>query len=114
MLECLIALAILAVALMAGLRVAATTAHSTQTLRDHSLASWVAQNQLALLRAQQGWPAFGRSDGEAVQAGRTFRWEQTVQPTPNPLFRRVEVLIFEVDGSSPLANLSGFVVRPLR
>jgi len=114
LLECLIALAILAVALMAGLRAAGTTTHSAYALRDHSLASWVAQNQLALLRAEQTWPALGRSEGEAVQAGRTFRWEQTVQPTPNPLFRRVEVLIFEADASAPLASLSGFVVRPLR
>ncbi len=114
LLECLIALAILAVALTAALRAAGTTAQSSYALRDHSLASWVAQNQLALLRAEQTWPALGRSDGEAVQAGRKFAWQQTVAPTPNPLFRRVEIQVLSADDATPLASMSGFVARPLR
>lgn len=114
LLECLIALAILAVALTAALRAAGATAQSAQALRDHSLASWVAQNQLALLRAEQSWPALGRSDGEGTQAGQSFLWQQSVEPTPNPLFRRVEVQVFAADGATPLASMSGFVARPLR
>ncbi len=114
LLECVVALAIIAVALMAALR---STGNSTQTalaLREHTLAQWAAQNHLALLRAEQGWPAIGRSQLETTQGGRSFNLVQTVERTPNPLFRRVEVQVLAADSGTPLTSLSGFAVRPLR
>mgnify|MGYP002619572512 CR=1 FL=1 len=114
LLECLVALAILAVAMTAALRAMGSTAQSTATVREHTLASWVAQNRLAELRALEAWPAVGNSQGRAVQAGRQYVWRERIERTPNPLFRRVEIQVFEAGGEVPLATLSGFVVRPLR
>lgn len=114
LLECLVALAILAVALTAALRALGSSAHSTANLREHTLASWVAQNRLAELRATGAFPPLGASDGEAQQAGRSYRWRETVERTPNPLFRRVKVRVFEPGSDRPLASAEGFVVRPLR
>ena len=114
LLECLVALAIIAVALSAALRSMGSSAQTTLALREHTLAQWVAQNHLAQLRAEQAWPALGRSEGEALQAGQRFVWVQEVEPTPNPLFRRVEIRVLSEDGAQPLTTLSGFAVRPLR
>lgn len=114
LLECLVALAIIAVALMAALRSTGNSTQTTLTLRDHTLAQWVAQNQLALLRAEQGWPPIGRSETETVQGGQRFSAVQTVEPTPNPLFRRVEIQVNAAETGTPLTSLSGFAVRPLR
>lgn len=114
LLECLVALAILAVALTAALRAVGATAQSTAMVREHTLASWVAQNRLATLRATDAWPALGRNEGVSAQAGQRYVWRERVEPTPNPLFRKVKVRVFDAGGHTPLADATGFVVRPLR
>lgn len=114
LLETLVALAIVAIALSAALRALGGTAQSTAALRDHMLADWVAQNRLAELRARALWPDTGRSEGSAEQGRRRFVWRQTVSATPNALFRRVEVQVYDEAGSRPLAGFTGFVARPPR
>lgn len=114
LLECLVALAILAVALSSALRAVGSTAQSTQMLRDHTLASWVAQNRIAELRATGAFPPIGSNEGQAAQAGQRFVWRENIERTPNPLFRKVEVQVFDALDDRPLASASGFVVRPLR
>lgn len=114
LLECLVALAIIAVALTAALHSSAHSAHSAFALREHVLAQWVAQNQLAQIRATESWPPIGISEGATEQAGQHFRWVQAVEPTPNPLFRRIEIRVFAVASGQPVTHLSGFAVRPLR
>ena len=114
LLECLVALAILAVALSAALRAVGSTAQSAATLREHTLGSWVAHNRLAELRASGVFPALGVQQGEAMQAGRLYRWRQTTERTPNPLFRKVEIRVFDAAQETPLTQVSAFMVRPLR
>lgn len=113
LLEVLVALAILAVALAAGLRALSSSTLSAEGLRERMLADWVAQNRLAELRASGEFPDFGVLEGEAEQAGRRYRWHQHTQPTPNALFRRIDLQVSDRDGQ-PLASLSGYAVRPLR
>lgn len=114
MLECLVALAIIAVALVSALRAVGNTARSATLLREGTLAGWVAQNRIAELRASAAWPPVGRNEGTADQAGRSYVWRESVEATPNPLFRKIQVRVFDAAGSTPLAEFSGFMVRPLR
>jgi general secretion pathway protein I len=113
LLECVVALAILAVAMTASLRAAGSVASSTDALKTRTLASWVAQNRLAELRATGAWPSLGQREGHAEQGGRGFAWRERVQPTPNPLFRRVDVQVFDQE-QRPLITMTGFLARPLR
>jgi general secretion pathway protein I len=114
LLETLVALAIVAIALVSALRAMGATAQSTAALREHTLASWVAQNRLAMHRATAAWPAIGEYRGEAEQARVKMRWEEKVSGTPNALFRRIDVRVLDARGERTLATLSGFAVRPLR
>ena len=114
LLETLIALAIVAIALISALRAMGATVQSTAALREHTLASWVAQNRLAMHRATAAWPAIGEYRGEAEQARVKMRWEEKVSATPNALFRRIDVRVLDARGERTLATLSGFAVRPLR
>ncbi len=82
--EILVALAILAVALAAGMRAVAQSADGATLLKQRTLALWVAQNRLAVAQLASPWPAPGLRDGEAVQAGARFVWRETVSGTPNP------------------------------
>ena len=117
LLETLVALMILAIALAAAFRALGLTTRAAADLRDRTLADWVADNRLAELRAMRAFPSPGSSEGEALQAGRHFRWREEVKSTPNPLFLRVDIRVFLAEAgsdSAALTRLSGFVVKPLR
>ena len=115
LLETLVALTILAIALTAAFRAMGVTAQSSAELRERLLGDWVAENRLAELRATRAWPQTGTNEGEAQQAGRTYRWREEVKNTPNPLFRRVDISVFSVDsGEHAVSRLSGYVAKPLQ
>ncbi len=110
LIEVLVALAILAVALSAGMRALAQTADGVGTLKARTLALWVAQNQLALAQLADPWPAQGTTTGVAQQAGVPLLWRETVTTTANPAFRKVEVFVSEPGAPDyALARLSGYV-----
>jgi general secretion pathway protein I len=108
--EILVALAILAVALAAGMRAVAQAADSATLLKQRTLALWVAQNRLAAAQLATPWPAQGTREGDAVQASTRFVWRETVADTPNPAFRRIDVVV--ADPAIPdyaLARLTGYL-----
>jgi len=79
-------------------------------LKQRTLALWVAQNRLAAAQLASPWPAPGSRDGEAVQAGARFVWRETVSGTPNPAFRKIEIVV--ADPGQPdyiLARLAGYL-----
>ncbi len=114
LIETLVALTIVAVALLSALRAMGATAQSTAALREHTLASWVAQNRLAMHRANATWPAIGEYRGDAEQARIKLRWEEKVSGTPNAHFRRIDIRVLDARAERTLATLSGFAVLPLR
>ena len=77
--EILVALAIVAVALAAGMRALAQAADGATALKARTLALWVAQNRLAAAQlADRLAAAPGARDGDATQAGARFVWRETV------------------------------------
>lgn len=114
LLETLIALSIVALALGAAMRAMGSTAAAAGSLREHTLATWVAKNHLAELRARQSWPPIGQRQGHSMMGGRSYPWTERVSGTPNPLFRRVLIEVGDADGGATLVRMDGFAVRPLR
>lgn len=113
LIEVLVALAIVAVALLAALRVAGQAANDTVDLRARLFAGWVAENRLAEHRARGAWLPTGKQDGTQSQGGIEFTWREEVVPTPNPSFRRIDIFVFSTPSETrSLAHLVGFVVNP--
>lgn len=112
LLEVLVALVVLATALSAAYRASGVAVQATEELRLRLLADVVANNRLAMLRADQAWPEIGHQEREERQGNEAFRWTQDVSPTPNSLFRRVDVRVFLVGSSHELARLTGFATAP--
>ncbi len=111
--EILVALAILAIALTAGMRALAQAADSASALKGRTLALWVAQNRLAAAQVSKPWPAIGSYGGEASQAGTQFVWKSVVSTTPNPAFRRIDITVAEPAAPDyALAKLTGFLGNP--
>ena len=109
LIEVLVALAIVAVALMAGLQASAGLTRNAQRQADILLAQLCAENELVKIRLLRQMPAIGDSAQSCEQAGRSFTAAVIVRPTPNPSFRRVDAQV--LDGSSPVLRLSTFVGR---
>jgi general secretion pathway protein I len=107
--EVLVALAIVAIALAAGLQ--ATSALTTNAERQSSvlLAHVCAENELVKTRLAQQIPDIGDSSVTCVQAGRSFAVAVSVRPTPNPSFRRVDAQVSDQAGA--VLRLSTIVGR---
>jgi general secretion pathway protein I len=104
---------VLAVALAAGMRAVAQSADGATLLKQRTLALWVAQNRLAVAQLESPWPALGLRDGDAEQAGARFVWRETVSGTPNPAFRKIEIVVAgRGEPGYVLARLSGYLGQP--
>lgn len=93
LIEVLVALAIVAVTLGAGIKAAGALTDNAQRLAEVSAAQWCADNQLTGLRLARQFPGVGDGDFVCEQLGRTYRGKLVVRPTPNPNFRRVDAQV---------------------
>jgi len=109
LIEVLVALAIVAIALVAGLRASAALAGNAQRQSDVLLAHICAENQLVALKLARQLPPVGDSDQACQQAGQDFLVRLHVATTPNPNFRRVDAQVFT--GDAPVLRLSTVMGR---
>lgn len=115
LIEVLVALAIVAVALSAGMRAIAQSADGATSLKARTLALWVAENRLALAQLDDPAPAMGTTIGEDAQAGVRFAWRRTVERSPNPAFRRIEIVVTAPgEPNYALARLVGYLSTGVR
>jgi general secretion pathway protein I len=109
LLEVLVALAIVAITLIAGLQATSALTRNTERQTARVLAQLCAENALAQVRLLGQLPDVSDSTRPCEQAGRTLQIRLVVQPTPNPNFRRVEARLLHDD--VPLLQLSTVVGR---
>ena len=105
MIEVLVALAIIAVALAASLRAVGILATSEVELHQRLLAGWSADNTLAQLKLAHSWPEVGSSSFDCSQGNLQMLCTERVTATPNPVFRRVEVLVTTPGRAGNLAQM---------
>jgi general secretion pathway protein I len=105
MIEVLVALAIIAVALSASLRAVGSLASGEADLHRRLLAGWSADNALAQLRLTHAWPNVGDTSFDCSQGNLQLICTEHVTGTPNPVFRRVEVMVTMPGRSGNLAQM---------
>jgi general secretion pathway protein I len=110
LIEVLVALAIVAVALAAGMRALAQATDGASTLKTRTIALWVAQNRLALAQLENPVPGLGTRNGEAVQAATPLVFQETITATPNPAFRKIDIVVAQAQAPGyALAHLVGYL-----
>ncbi len=112
--EVMVAMAVVAVALPALLFALIQQLDGTEHLRDRTLASWVASNQLAALRLmveKDGRLPSGRLSGESRLADREWYWWVEQEKTEVPGFIRVEIRVATDTKleNAPLHTLNAFL-----
>ena len=98
--EVLVALAIVAVALAAGMRAAGALTNNTERLSQVIAAQWCADNALTNLRLAGQLPGIGDADLSCEQLGRAYTGTLATRPTPNPNFRRVDATVRDEAGQT--------------
>ena len=110
LIEVLVALAIVAVTLGAGIKAAGSLTDNTARLVDVTSAQWCADNRLTAIKLERRFPDIGESVFQCAQLGRTYAGKLNVRTTPNPLFRRVDAQVLDEAGTR-LVVLSTIVGR---
>lgn len=107
--EVMVALAIVAIALMAGLQATSALTRNAARQTDVLLAHLCAENELVKVRLSSQMPSIGDATLGCEQAGRRYDVTVSVSPVPNPQFRRVDAQVLE--SGLPVLRLSTIVGR---
>ncbi|UIN54155.1 type II secretion system minor pseudopilin GspI [Pseudomonas kribbensis] len=112
LIEVLVALAIIAVAMSAAVRVAGLMTQSSGVLRDRSIAMIAAQSRMAELRLEGRLP-MGVKAMECDQGRLLLRCEQVIGTAENGRLLKVGVQVFDRSKETPpLARLETLLNRP--
>ena len=113
LIEVLVALGIVAIALMAGLRATDSLSRNASRQSTQWLAQICAENEFARLRLSRQVPPVGESNTPCTQAGMNLQVNLSVQVTPNPNFRRIDARVVQIEtqGATPLLQLSTVMGR---
>jgi len=93
LIEVLVALGIVAIALLAGMRASSALIDNAIRQTDVLLAQLCAENEQIKIRLSRQFPSIGDASSECLQAGQSFAVTVTTQATPNPNFRKVSVSV---------------------
>jgi general secretion pathway protein I len=108
--EVLVALAVLTIALAAVMRALSQSIDTSASLRDRTVAMWVAQNRLTTHQIEHDFPALDTTEGDAEMAGRAWRWREQVVAAPGePAMRQIHIEVRAASDPQPLARLIGFL-----
>ena len=113
LIEVLVALSIVAIALMAGLRSTEALSRNASRQSTQWLAQICAENEFSRLRLSRQMPSVGVSTVSCPQANLDFSVSLNVQATPNPNFRRIDARVDWLSGSAttPVLQLSTVMGR---
>ena len=93
LIEMLVALAIFSLAALALLRLEGATVSNTGRLEEQAIAQIVARNIAVETMTDPVAPAFGRTGGQIVNAGRAFAWTRDTGRSPEPRIQQIAIAV---------------------
>ena len=110
--EVLVAVAVLAIALAAVMRVTAQTAGTAADIRDRMQGLWVAEDRLALQQMRRDYPPPDTKSGDTDWFGRKWYWTDKIQTTQVEGIRRIEIEIRAQEKGPVLGHVVGLLRSP--
>ena len=95
LIECLVALFIVTIVLASAARAIGLIISDVHDAFVREVATWVAENEYNDYLINSNYPPFGITIKKISLAGIDFKVQETVNATPNPYFRKLEIKISE-------------------
>ncbi len=95
LIECLVALFIVAVVLASASRAIGVIISDVHDSFVREVAIWLAENEYNQFYIDRRYPEIGKNTKQITLAGIDFNVNEEVLQTPNPYFRRIEIMIYE-------------------
>ncbi len=111
LLEVMIALLVITLGMGAVIVTTGESAWKSSHLRESTIASWVAYNEIALYRAKRSWGSVTKRSGEAEMANVEWKWEMELSETDDPSLRRMDVEVFIKGETAVKARVTGFIAK---
>lgn len=113
LLEVLVAMVVATLGLLAVTLTTLTASRNASTLRERTIAHWVAMNVASEIRLSGQFPDIGSSDGDAEFADTDWRWEADVSGTDIEGLRRIEIKVaYAQTPDDVITELIAFVGTP--
>ena len=107
----MIALLVIALGIGAVINTTSESGWKSAQLKQRTIASWVAQNEIARYRARRTWNNDRNRTGEVEMANADWIWQMKISTTDDPSLRRIDVDVFLKGEDGVKASLTGFIAR---
>ena len=104
LLEVMIALLVIAIGLGAVINTTSETRWKAGILKEKTIASWIAQNEIARYRAKRTW-------SNRSMAGADWEWNMRISATDDPSLRRIDIDVFLRGEDDVKASMTGFIAK---
>jgi len=111
--EVMVALAIIALSLTAVAAKMSRMIDTSNSMRERTYASWIAQNKIAEMRLANVLPEVSTTSGEVDYANLTWRWRAVVSESGIENLYRVDVEISYASGDGVIRKVTGFIGEPV-
>jgi general secretion pathway protein I len=111
--EVMVALAIIALSLTAVSAKMGRMIDTSNSMRERTYASWIAQNKITELRLANVLPEVSATSGEVQYANTTWRWRAVISGSGIENLFRVDVAVSYEDGDDVIRTVTGFIGEPV-
>ncbi len=111
--EVMVALAIIALSLTAIAAKMSRMIDTSNSMRERTYASWIAQNKITELRLANVLPEVSTTSGDIDYANSNWRWRAVISESGIENLFRVDVEVYDTDGDFLIRKVTGFIGEPV-
>ena len=109
----MVALAIIALSLTAIAAKMSRMIDTSNSMRERTYASWIAQNKITELRLANVLPEVSTTSGDIDYANSNWRWRAVISESGIENLFRVDVEVLDTDGDAVIRKVTGFIGEPV-
>ena len=111
LIEVMVALLVITLGMGAVIVTTGESGWKSSHLRESTIASWVAYNEIAMFRAKRTWSEASSRSGDAEMANTEWDWRMKISATDDPSLRRLYVEVSIKGETAIKARVTGFIAR---
>jgi general secretion pathway protein I len=111
LIEVMVALLVITLGMGAVIVTTGESGWKSSHLRESTIASWVAYNEIAMYRAKRTWSDASSRSGDAEMANAEWDWRMKISKTDDPSLRRLDVEVSLKGETAVKARVTGFIAH---